>query len=61
MLSTAEPQLGVVSGMGDHGERMIPVSFSEVRSVTTGVVEPRKVAKIPSLNHDFYETLKKCS
>lgn len=58
LLSTAEPQLGVVSGMGDLGERMTPVSFNEVCSVTTGVIEPRKVAKVPSLNLDFYQTQK---
>uniref|UniRef100_A0A0N5B0V8 ECR1_N domain-containing protein n=1 Tax=Syphacia muris TaxID=451379 RepID=A0A0N5B0V8_9BILA len=59
LLSIAEAQLGVVSAMGDLGERMVPISFTEVRSVTTSVVEKRKVARIPSLNIEFYENQKK--
>ncbi|CAG9535147.1 unnamed protein product [Cercopithifilaria johnstoni] len=51
LLSTIEDELGVVSGIGDLGERMVPCSFSEVKSVITGAREPRKVARIPDLNH----------
>lgn len=50
LLSTAEDELGVVSGVGDLGERMVPCSFSEVKSAITGVRESRKVAQIPDLN-----------
>uniref|UniRef100_A0AAF5PJY4 Uncharacterized protein n=1 Tax=Wuchereria bancrofti TaxID=6293 RepID=A0AAF5PJY4_WUCBA len=51
LLSIVEDELGVVSGIGDLGERMIPCSFGEVKSVITGIREPRKVAHIPDLNH----------
>lgn len=50
LLSTAEDELGVVSGIGDLGERMTPCSFKEVKSIVTGIREPRKVARIPDLN-----------
>ncbi|KAL3989506.1 Exosome complex exonuclease RRP4 N-terminal region family protein [Acanthocheilonema viteae] len=50
LLSTVEDELGVVSGIGDFGERMVPCSFSEVKSVITSAREPRKVARIPDLN-----------
>uniref|UniRef100_F1LDU9 3'-5' exoribonuclease CSL4 n=1 Tax=Ascaris suum TaxID=6253 RepID=F1LDU9_ASCSU len=45
LLSTAEDELGVVSSKGDAGERMVPSSFTEVKSTLTGRVESRKVAK----------------
>ncbi|VDO27555.1 3-5 exoribonuclease CSL4 homolog, putative [Brugia malayi] len=51
LLSTVEDELGVVSGIGDLGERMIPCSFGEIKSVISGTREPRKVAHIPDLNH----------
>uniref|UniRef100_A0A8R1XW01 Exosome complex component CSL4 C-terminal domain-containing protein n=1 Tax=Onchocerca volvulus TaxID=6282 RepID=A0A8R1XW01_ONCVO len=50
LLSTIEDELGVVSSVGDLGERMVPCSFSEVKSVVTNAREPRKVARIPDLN-----------
>lgn len=50
LLSITEEELGVVSGIGDLGERMIPCSFQEVKSLVTGEREPRKVARIPDLN-----------
>uniref|UniRef100_A0A0R3RW64 S1 motif domain-containing protein n=1 Tax=Elaeophora elaphi TaxID=1147741 RepID=A0A0R3RW64_9BILA len=50
LLSTVEDELGVVSGIGDLGERMVPCSFGEVKSVITSAREPRKVARIPDLN-----------
>uniref|UniRef100_A0A915AWM7 Uncharacterized protein n=2 Tax=Parascaris univalens TaxID=6257 RepID=A0A915AWM7_PARUN len=53
LLSTAEDELGVVSSKGDAGERMVPSSFTEVKSTLTGRVEPRKVANVPNLNADF--------
>ncbi|MFH4974370.1 hypothetical protein AB6A40_001079 [Gnathostoma spinigerum] len=50
VLSTAEDQLGVVNAIGEYGERMVPCSFTEVKSVLTGVKESRKVARVPCLN-----------
>lgn len=50
LLSTVEDELGVVSGIGDLGERMVPCSFGEVKSIVTSTREPRKVAHIPDLN-----------
>ncbi|VDP23225.1 unnamed protein product [Onchocerca flexuosa] len=50
LLSTVEDELGVVSSIGDLGERMVPCSFDEVKSIVTNAREPRKVARIPDLN-----------
>ncbi|KAM3728622.1 Exosome complex component CSL4 [Dirofilaria immitis] len=50
LLSIVEDELGVVSGVGDFGERMVPCSFDEIRSTVTDIREPRKVARIPDLN-----------
>uniref|UniRef100_A0A915PMK4 S1 motif domain-containing protein n=1 Tax=Setaria digitata TaxID=48799 RepID=A0A915PMK4_9BILA len=50
LLSIMEDELGVVSGIGNLGERMVPCSFDEVKSVITDTCEPRKVARIPDLN-----------
>ncbi|VDN22591.1 unnamed protein product [Gongylonema pulchrum] len=50
LLSTSEDELGVVSGIGDLGEKLTPCSQNEVKSVVTGMREPRKVAQIADLN-----------
>jgi exosome complex component CSL4 len=51
LLSTAEDQLGVVSAIGDNGQRMIPASWTTVKAVNDAqVTEPRKVAQVPNLN-----------
>lgn len=51
LLSTAEKELGVFLAIGDRGERMVPCSSNEVKSVVSGEREPRKVAQIPQLNN----------
>uniref|UniRef100_A0A1I8A942 ECR1_N domain-containing protein n=1 Tax=Steinernema glaseri TaxID=37863 RepID=A0A1I8A942_9BILA len=57
ILSTAEDQLGVISSISQHGERMVPVSFTEMKSVSSEEHrEPRKVAQIPQLNVKEEET-----
>ncbi|VDK52536.1 unnamed protein product [Anisakis simplex] len=53
VLSIAEDELGVVSGKGDHGERMIPCSFTHLKSTLTNDTQTRKIAKIPNLNSQF--------
>ncbi|VDM95724.1 unnamed protein product [Thelazia callipaeda] len=50
LLSIAEEELGVVSSIGDFGERMVPYSLTEVKSTLTGTREKRKVAHVPDLN-----------
>ncbi|TKR72570.1 hypothetical protein L596_019995 [Steinernema carpocapsae] len=51
IVSTAEDQLGVISSISDEGDRMAPISFTEMKSVRVeDHVEPRKVAQIPQLN-----------
>eukprot|EP00939_MAST-03C_sp_MAST-3C-sp1_P002950 g2950.t1 len=46
-LTTATPSLGVVSAKSSVGSDMVPKSWSEMRCPITGLVESRKVAKIP--------------
>lgn len=63
-ISTAEDELGVVSGRcSEHGHKLVPVSWAEMECTVTGDREPRKVAKVPNLNaqlakqnHDEKET-----
>uniref|UniRef100_A0A1I7XJ15 S1 domain-containing protein n=1 Tax=Heterorhabditis bacteriophora TaxID=37862 RepID=A0A1I7XJ15_HETBA len=50
ILSTAEDQLGVVSAVGESGERMVPFDWVSVKGLQTGILEPRKVAQVPSLS-----------
>ncbi len=50
LLSTAEDELGVVVGIGNDGEEMVPMkNWKEIMNAKTGVKEPRKIAKIPRL------------
>lgn len=44
-LSTAKNELGVVVAKGEHGDVLVPVSWKEVRDMSTGRSEARKVAK----------------
>ena len=44
-LSTAEVELGVVSGISTDGSPLVPVSWCEMHCVDTGLCEKRKVAK----------------
>jgi exosome complex RNA-binding protein Csl4 len=43
-LSTAEPELGVVSSVSQNGNKMVPLDESAMHSVETGEREERKVA-----------------
>eukprot|EP00040_Diaphanoeca_grandis_P011106 m.56842 g.56842 ORF g.56842 m.56842 type:complete len:210 (-) comp22302_c0_seq1:29-658(-) len=43
-LSTAEDTLGVVYAESEGGQPLVPVSWTEMQCVETGVKEPRKVA-----------------
>ena len=48
-LTTAKNSLGVISATCEaSGEVMLPISWQEMRCPTTGITEPRKVAKIIS-------------
>lgn len=49
-LSTAEPDLGVVSARSESGFPLRPVSWREMRCERTGALEPRKVAKPKGAN-----------
>ncbi|KAL9234969.1 hypothetical protein vseg_009777 [Gypsophila vaccaria] len=47
-LSTAKNELGVVSAESSAGEKMVPISWTEMQCPVTGQVEHRKVAKVGS-------------
>ncbi|GMR31086.1 hypothetical protein PMAYCL1PPCAC_01281 [Pristionchus mayeri] len=50
LLSMAEDELGVVSGVSESGERMLPVDWEHMAGVKSGVRERRKVARVPKMN-----------
>ncbi len=45
LLTTAEPELGVALARSREGRPLVPVSWLEMRCVTTGRTYPRKVAR----------------
>ena len=45
-LSTAEAHLGVVSAVSETGEPLEAVSHDQMRCLSTGQLEPRKVARL---------------
>ena len=45
-LSTAEPELGVVSSVSQNGNKMVPLNESAMHCVETGEKEERKAAKL---------------
>ncbi|KAK9673259.1 hypothetical protein RND81_12G156100 [Saponaria officinalis] len=47
-LSTAKNELGVVSAESSAGEKLVPISWTEMQCPVTGQVEHRKVAKVGS-------------
>ncbi|CAF0917924.1 unnamed protein product [Didymodactylos carnosus] len=52
LLSTAEPELGVVAARTSTGETLVPVACCKMRCPKTNIIESRKVAKI---QNDFIE------
>ncbi|KAF3910794.1 hypothetical protein ABW20_dc0102571 [Dactylellina cionopaga] len=44
-LSTASNELGVIMANSEAGDQMYPINWKEMKSVRTGAVEERKVAK----------------
>ncbi|KAK6533518.1 exosome 3'-_5 exonuclease subunit ski4 (Csl4) [Orbilia ellipsospora] len=44
-LSTASNELGVIMASSESGDSMYPINWREMKSVRTGAVEERKVAK----------------
>lgn len=44
-LSTAGNEYGVVMAKGETGGEMVPVDWRSMREISTGRVEPRKVAR----------------
>ncbi|PAA86628.1 hypothetical protein BOX15_Mlig019726g2, partial [Macrostomum lignano] len=47
LLTTAQNELGVVVASGQHGSKLVPVSWNEMRCPITGQVYKRKVANVP--------------
>ncbi|XP_074307844.1 uncharacterized protein LOC141642800 isoform X2 [Silene latifolia] len=45
-LSTTKNELGVVSAESSAGEKMVPISWTEMQCPVTGQIEQRKVAKV---------------
>ncbi|KAE9555958.1 hypothetical protein FO519_000814 [Halicephalobus sp. NKZ332] len=50
ILSIAEDELGVVSALGENGERLVRHTLTSVKSPISDYQELRKVAQIPILN-----------
>ena len=50
ILSIAEDELGVVSALGENGERLVRHTLNSVKSPISDYQEPRKVAQVPILN-----------